>query len=547
MAEVGFASKQSKSRLIGGLTTMVSLFFGAVLILILPFSVTIKSQLFLVLALLVAVTGVYYLVPFLFRNDKLRIFPAVCYAIGIALVVYLTGEYGYLFMLFYLLLLAVSAFVYRTFEYLSLVLLAVAGILLATLCPDMVIEIEYLVGLYLILALSILLRLFANNALNLEVEKAKFAEEIASLEADKGEIRHLLDSLSDGLIVVNEENKITFINPSALKILGVVASLDKILGRDLNAYLPTVGRGGPESVTKEVFDSLEHTIRNDFRLITSQKTIRLHTNISPIITERANLKGAIILFRDITEEKRNEERQAEFNAVASHELRTPLSVIEGYLYYILDPASKLKYDKETGGYIKRAHEAATELNSLVSDILTVVKAEEGNLETNLKKINPIAFFEKLTHDFEDRAKAKGIKLSFEVVAHDNIPELETDPVKVKEIFENLLCNAIKFTERGSVKVAVGLLKKEMIISIKDTGIGIAKRDQRGIFNKFYRAENWKTRKTGGTGLGLYIAKNLVERLGGRIWVDSASGCGSTFCFTLPLIYQDRKSKEIKRI
>lgn len=545
MAEIGLASKQIKSRLIGGLTTVFSIFFGALLVLILPLTGQAKTSIFLVLLGLMALTGIYYLLPPLYRNQRLEILPAVIYTIGIALIVFLSDGYGYLFMLFYLLLLAVSAFVYNAFEYLFLVILAVIGVLIATLYPDLIIEAEYLVGLYLMLSLSILLRLFANQALNLEVEKSKFAEEIAGLEADKSEIRHLLESLSDGLIVVNQANKITFINPSALDILNLIFPLDKILGRDVNDFLPTIGENGPEPITREVFGALQHSIRNDFRLVTPRKTIRLHTNISPIITERANLKGAIILFRDITDQKRNEEQQAEFNAVASHELRTPLSVIEGYLYYILDPSSKLKYDAETAGYVRRAHEAATELNSLVTDILTVVKTEEGTLEVNLKKINPTAYLEKLTHENEGRAVAKKIKLLFEVVAHEEIPEIATDPVKVKEIFNNLVGNAIKFTERGSVKVTVGLLKKEMLISVTDTGIGIARKDQQGIFNKFYRAENWQTRKTGGTGLGLYIAKTLVERLGGRIWVESTPGQGSTFLFTLPLEYRAEKLGEIK--
>jgi PAS domain S-box-containing protein len=464
--------------------------------------------------------------------------PAIIYSLAIAGVMYLAGPQGYLFMLFYLLLLVVSAFLYESLQYLLVVLLSVVGVLASTLYPDLVMEAEYLMGLYMMLTLAVLIRVFANKATNLEIEKAKFAEQIQALEQDKSEIRSLLEALSDGLIVVNENNKITFINPSALNILGVIAPLEKVLGRDVSDYLATIGANGPEPITREVFGKLEPSIRNDFRLVTPEKTLRLHTNISPIVTERANLHGAIILFRDITDEKRNEEQQAEFNAVASHELRTPLSVIEGYLYYVLDPSSKLKYDRETKDYITRAHEAATELNALVTDILTVVKAEEGTLEVNLKKINPIAFLEKLTHEWQDRATAKKLKLKFEVVAHDEIPEIATDPVKVREVLNNLVGNAIKFTEKGSVNVTVGLLKKEMLVTVTDTGPGIAESDKSGIFKKFYRAENWQTRKNGGTGLGLYIAKNLVERLGGRIWMDSELGRGSSFYFTLPIGYQE---------
>lgn len=544
MAEVSFVSDQRESRLVGGLTAAVSIFFGVILVFLLPLGATTRINIFLVLIGLVIFTGVYFMVPTLFKNKHLDIIPGLVYVIGLAGIVHLAGHNGYFFVLFYLLLIAVAAFVYRLLEYFFVVTLSVVGVLVATLVPDLIMEAEYLVGLYMIFALAVLLRCFANSALKTEAEKNRFAQEAKDLEADKGEIRNLLESLSDGLIWVNADNKITFINPSALRVLGITVGQVKVLGRDVNDYLPTIGHNGPEPITREVFGSLSHSIRNDFRIVMPQKTIRLHTNISPIIADGAKLKGAVILFRDITDEQRADDQRAEFNAIASHELRTPLSVIEGYLYYVLDPSSKLKYDKETAEYIKRAHEAATDLNSLVTDILTVVKSDQGELEVNLKKINPVAFLEKLAHSFEDEAEAKKIKLTFEVVAHDKIPDIVTDPVKLKEVASNIICNAIKFTEKGSVKVEVGLLKKELIVNVTDTGAGVSNTDQAGIFNKFYRAENWQTRKTSGTGLGLYIAKNLVERLGGRIGVKSVLGRGSTFHFTLPLDFQSQKTEEI---
>jgi PAS domain S-box-containing protein len=545
LTEFNLVSNQERLRLIGGLTTAMNLFVGAILVILLPLTIETRLHIFYILGGLAGFMAIYYLTPALNSNKQLRIIPGLLYALGTVGTIYLSGRFGYLFMLFYLLLIAVGAFVYSTLEYVVFLSVVVVGVLMATLSPDLVIEAEYLVGIYMMLALAVVLRLFADNIFILEAEKSKYVKEIAELEADKGEIRNLLESLSDGLVVVDKENKITFINPAALKILSVVAPLERVLRRDVNNYLPTIGENGPEPITREVFEKLEHSIRNDFRIVAAEKTLRLHTNISPVINEHSNLKGAVILFRDITNIKKNEEQQAEFNAVASHELRTPLSIIEGYLFYVLDPSSKLKYDKETAEYIKRAHDAATELNSLVTDILTVVRAEEGELEVNLKKISPIPYLEKITHTFEDRATAKKIKLIFEVVAHEEPPEITTDPVKVREVLNNLIGNAIKFTEKGSVKVAVGLLKKELLVSITDTGIGISSADQSGIFNKFFRAENWKTRKTGGTGLGLYIAKTLVERLGGRIWVRSEKGQGSTFFFTLPLKVDPKQSGDNK--
>jgi PAS domain S-box-containing protein len=545
VTEVCFVPNQSRTRLVGGLTAVISLFFGAVLVLLLPLSQESRLNIFFVLSVLACFTAIFYLIPSFYQNSRLNIIPGLSYVAGITATVYFAGSYGYLFMLFFFLFLAIAAFVYSNLEYIFLVLLVTAGTLAITFYPDLIVEAEYAVGLYMIIALSVLLRIYANNAFMLEAAKDKYVRQVENLEQDKGEMRHLLESLSDGLIVVDENNKVTFINPAALNILGLVVSLGKILGRDMNDYLPTIGPNGPEPITKEVFESLEPSIRNDFRIVTSRKTIRIHTNASPVISDDHQLKGAIVLFRDITNDSKSEEQRAEFNAIASHELRTPLSVIEGYLYYVLDPASKLKYDKDTAEYIKRAHDAATDLNSLVTDILTVVKADEDTLEVCLKKIDAVSYLEKITHSFEGRAKAKKIKMSFKVVAHEKVPEILTDPVKIREIFENLLINAIKFTEKGKIEVEVGLLKNELLVSVMDTGIGISKPDQAGIFNKFYRAENWRTRKTNGTGLGLYIAKTLTERLGGRIGVSSVVGKGSKFYFTVPLTYKNKELKEIK--
>jgi PAS domain S-box-containing protein len=490
---MNFIDDENNNQIVGGLAAAFSIFFGAVLTLIIPLAEAAQANIFYVLTSLGIITAGFYLIPSLSAKRELRLIPGLIYIAGTAVIVNLAGAYGYLFALFLLLLLAVAAFVYSLTEFIFIVVVTVVAILSAALYPDLVLEAEYTVGLYVSVALAIVLRLFANEAVRNKQDKMNLFHDVEELETDKKEIRTLLESLSDGLFVVNNRDKITFYNPAALQILGITAAPEKILGRDINDFMPTVGENGPEPITREVFGSLEHSIRNDFRIITAKETIRLHTNISPVVIDKINPKGAVIFFRDITHEKRIEEQRAEFNAVASHELRTPLSVIEGYLFYVLDPSSKLKYDKETREYIERAHEAATELNSLVTDILTVVKADQGELEVSLKKLDPVTFFGEIVRSHETKAKDKKIKLTFEVVAHEKMPEIVTDPVKAKEILNNLVGNAIKFTDKGSVKVELGLLKKEIIITVIDTGIGISKEDQSGIYRKFFRAENWRTR------------------------------------------------------
>ncbi len=381
--------------------------------------------------------------------------------------------------------------------------------------------------------------LYALGRFRGERYQRKINKEFDDFSQDRAEIEDILESLSDGLFVVDKDNKIIYYNPAALSALDMIFPREKIIGKNVEDLLPVIGSHGPESITKKVFKDGRQSIRNDFRLVKPEKTIRLHTNISPFFDKEKKLKGATIFFRDITTEKLLDEQRAEFNAVASHELRTPLSIIEGYLFYVLDPASKLKYSKETREYLLRAHEAAENLNQLVGDILTIVRSEEGQLEIKPKNVDVVLEAQKIVKNFKDKAKECDLDLKFKVLTKERSIKVETDPIKFKEILDNLISNAIKFTKRGAVTIEIGRLQSEVMINVIDTGIGLAECEHENIFDKFYRVENYITRKSSGTGLGLYIVKTFVERLGGRVGVHSTPGKGSRFYFTLPLNYSKR--------
>lgn len=540
--ETGFLTDFKRIQVISGLAATSGV-FATLLVLFYPIPNQVKINIGIAVLFVFIFILIYYLTPALYLNKKLLILPDLVYITALSFVMKELGPHGYIYVIFFMILAAIDAFIFPLFQYAIVIAGMVVGILLANLQSLAMLERGLFFQIYGVVVIAIVLHLIARDALELREKKEGLETEIEQLENDKREIRTLLESIADGMFVVDAAGKIKFFNKTALSILGVIAPQERILNRDVNDFLPTIGPSGPEPVTREVFGSYKPSRRNDFRLVLSGKVIKLHTNITPVLDEAKRLQGAIIFFRDITKEKNLDEQRAEFNAVASHELRTPLTVIEGYLFCLLDPASGAKYDNLTRDYIEKAHYAAQNLIHLITDILTVVRAEEKELDVNLEKINIKAVLGEVVKNHQDEVKKKNLDLMFSVTAKEKTPQILTDPTKIREVLSNLIENAIKFTEKGQIKVELGLLENEAIVSVADTGEGIDEVDQKNIFQKFYRAENWQTRKTSGTGLGLYIVKTLVERLGGRVGVQSEKGSGSRFYFTLPLAYTNQEDIE----
>lgn len=502
--------------------------------LFLPLSSDARFWLWIVLIAVFVISGVNHLILYFISREfglRFALVPDLLYILLIGIASAVATPYSYLFSPFFLLAVTIEAFILPSWQYILLVFTA-----LISSCFSLLFWLNPIPGFEAVIMLfsAVAMRLINVTAMQIKTQDETLKSDIQKLENDKREIRTLLESISDGMFVVDGRNKISFVNKSALKILNIISPAEKILGRDIGDFLPTIGKDGPEPVTRDAFGNYQNSIRDDLRIVRSDKVLQLHTNVTPVVSEKDTLQGAIIFFRDITGLKKLDEERAEFNAVASHELRTPLTVIEGYLYFILDPDSGAKYNKVTKEYVEKAHDASQDLIHLVSDILTVVKSEDNDLVVTIEKVDLEALIASTIKGLAKKASAKKIKLLFKITSTKTIPVIMTDKVKVKEILTNLVDNAIKFTEKGSVTVELGMLEKEVIISVADTGPGITPADQKRVFQKFFRSEDYKTRKTGGTGLGLYISKTLTERLGGRVGLQSVPKMGSRFYFTLPI-------------
>lgn len=223
--------------------------------------------------------------------------------------------------------------------------------------------------------------------------------------------------------------------------------------------------------------------------------------------------------------------KSEFVAVASHELLTPTAAMEGYLSMILDEGMG-KVDDQARGYLNTVFSESKRLASLVKDLLNVSRIERGKITVNLAPLDLNAAINQVLLSLKFRAEERKIKL---IYTETKMPQIKADPEKLTEVLINLLGNAIKYTPEGGQAVITTEQKNgQIFIHIKDNGIGMKPEDAQHLFTKFFRASNSDQTNQGGTGLGLYITKNIIELMGGVIAVESQLNKGSTFTFSVPI-------------
>lgn len=223
----------------------------------------------------------------------------------------------------------------------------------------------------------------------------------------------------------------------------------------------------------------------------------------------------------------------EFVSLASHELRTPMTAIKGSLSTILEGYAG-DISKEARDFMTSAYNENDRLIRLVNNLLNISRIEAGRFTFTVTKVDMNKIITEIVHNLEIAAKEKN--LFFKFVPQLQLPLVYADADKVREVIINLIGNALKFTHKGGVTVAASTKDDKVVTSVADTGSGIAKEDQELLFKKFSQVQGNYTRQAGGTGLGLYISKQIVEGLKGKIWIESTLGKGSTFYFTLPITH-----------
>jgi len=364
---------------------------------------------------------------------------------------------------------------------------------------------------------------FADQAV-IAVKTARFYQ---SVQERRSELEAMLRGIGDAVVATDARLRLTALNPVAAQIFGmrrdVVAGqhLSEIVNnRDLEALFAETLAGGQPSIVREI--ALPPG---------GERATRFYQALaSPVLGEGNEVRGVVVVLRDITRQKELERAKSEFLSVVSHELKTPLHSIRGFVDIILmgktGPVTEMQRD-----FLGTVRQQAMILQGMINDLLEYSRLEAGQIRLRVEPVLLGQVVRGVIERLRPLAEEGNLELINRVPL--DFPPIEADPVRLEQVISNLCFNAIKFTPSGSVTVEVADLGGEVQVSVADTGIGIPADQRERIFDRFYQVDSSATRSYRGAGLGLTICKHIVEYHGGRIWVESEEGKGSTFRFVLP--------------
>ena len=331
----------------------------------------------------------------------------------------------------------------------------------------------------------------------------------------------IIDYLTDGILVFDKNNRLALANIQVEKFFEVkkeniigktILGLNQIL--TLRPLIPLL-----ETETKKV-------IKKNIKII---ENFILETTIIPMVSEEEKI-GTLIVLHNITREKLIDKAKSEFVTLAAHRLRTPISAVKWSLQALLEG----ELSKEQKELLEKTYQANNKAIEIVKDLLDMAQIEEGKYLSERVLSDMEEIIESLISDYKIAIEKKSLRVKFKEPT-EQLPKVMADVEKMKIAIGNIFNNAIKYTLLGG-KIIISLKgnEKEIEVQIADTGLGIPQHEQKKVFTKFFRGANIKKIDTEGTGLGLYITKNIIEAHGGRIWFESKENKGTTFYFTIPV-------------
>lgn len=372
---------------------------------------------------------------------------------------------------------------------------------------------------------------------NLMAEKLSHA--IQSLENDKNIISFdksklitILSSIIDGIIAIDMSRNIVMVNKAAENMIG--ASQDQMVGKPLEQFIHLF------SDTEEVPPSLyckTNTIQTLNLIRSDGNKVKVNLIAAPIAEGIQTNLNCILIMHDLSREQELEQMKFDFVSMASHELKTPLTNIIGYLSVFIDE-NKNKVLREELELLERSLISARQLHTLVENLLSVNKIEREQTFVSKEIVDYTPIIQKGVEDLQNQAKQKNISLTLNL-PRESLPKVFADQIRITEVINNLIANAINYTNAGGkINVSIKVMPTEVVTAVEDTGVGIPKEAIPHLFTKFFRVSNKSQQASKGTGLGLYISKSIIDKLGGRIWVESEVNQGSKFYFSLPIAPQE---------
>lgn len=374
-----------------------------------------------------------------------------------------------------------------------------------------------------------------------ELEKSNL-----DLSASKNKEKALLAGIADGVYVVDMERNLTMFNDAAGEMTGWKET--EAIGLKCWTVMNLKNETDVSVCQKDcpamaVWNTGENVMRDDTCFVKKRgnKKVQISSSYSPIKDKNGKLTGAICVFRDVTDRKEVERQRNEFVSTASHELRTPITAMEGYME-LIENEKICKIDDKAKEYVDKARNTAAGMSNLVKNLLAVTKIEEGKIQTNITKFSIHDLAAEVVEAMGGAAKNKNLTIKIVEAPNQKIRgekavgrslNVVADREQIREVLYNLVENGLKFTIEGGVTISIVYDNDYATVEVADTGMGIPADGQKHLFEKFYRVDNTATREVGGTGLGLFITRSIVEMFGGSIWVESQVNKGTKFYFTIP--------------
>ena len=360
------------------------------------------------------------------------------------------------------------------------------------------------------------------NNLNDLSEVIRLTQE--NLEQESKRLNSILSYMTDGVLATNRRGQITMINDMAKKQLGV--QKEDVLNKSILELLKIED----EYELRDLITQIpELTIDSQD---VNGEYLSLRVRFALVRRESGFISGLVAVLHDTTEQEKEERERRLFVSNVSHELRTPLTSVKSYLEALDEGAL---YDPVAPDFIKVSLDETNRMMRMVTDLLHLSRIDNATTQLDVELINFTAFITFILNRF-DKMRSQDEEKKYELVRDYPINSvwIEIDTDKMTQVIDNILNNAIKYSpDGGKITVSMKTTEDQMILSIKDQGLGIPKQDLPKIFDRFYRVDRARSRAQGGTGLGLAIAKEIIKQHNGFIWAKSEYGKGSTFTIVLP--------------